>query len=217
MPTVIAEQKKFPTVDNTDGVLTEEFLEAASGAAEIVKSMGSQFSMTRDDMLGNITKVRTKFDTDREKFRQLKDLLQDEKDKKEDKNDKSGTVGALWLKRGLEYLCEVFWELITEHEASKQPGGKSDSGAVKVACSNAYKKTLTKHHNMATRMIVKGALMVSPYKETLMTNLAKGEKGKDDEVTDDLKAYEPPLRAFVIIAGKLFNDFGHKDDCIESH
>lgn len=44
-------------------------------------------------------KIRTKYETDKEKFRLMKDLLQDEKDKKEDKNDKSGTVGGLWLKR----------------------------------------------------------------------------------------------------------------------
>jgi len=40
-------------------------------------------------------------ETDKAKFRLLKDLLQDEKDKKEDKNDKSGTVGGLWLKRSV--------------------------------------------------------------------------------------------------------------------
>lgn len=55
----------------------------------------------------------------------------------------------------MEYLCEVFYALIKEHEASKQPGGTSDSGAVKAACKTAYEKTLTKYHNMATRMIVK--------------------------------------------------------------
>jgi len=63
--------------------------------------------------------------------------------------------------RGLEYFCEIFWELVQEHEASKQPGGKSDSGAVKAACKKAYEKTLTKHHNMATRMLVKVGSIVN--------------------------------------------------------
>lgn len=186
------------------------------GAVEIVGSMGSQFSMTKDDMLGNVKKVRTKYETDKEKFKKMKDLLQDEKDKKEDKNDKSGTVGGLWLKRGLEYLCELIWEVVKEHEESKKSGRKSDSGAVKTACKNAYEKTLTKYHNMASRMVVKGGLMLSPYKETLMTNLAQGTKDKDDEVVDEMKAYEAPLRAYLIVVGQLFNTFDFKDDCLEN-
>ena len=52
----------------------------------------------------------------------------------------------------------MFYELIKEHQASKQPGGKSDSGAVKAACKAAYEKTLTKYHNMASRMLVKVGL-----------------------------------------------------------
>ncbi|KAH3885085.1 glycolipid transfer protein A-like [Dreissena polymorpha] len=214
MPSIIGQQKLFPTISSIDEIVTEDFLEAAMGAVAIVGSMGSQFSMTRDDMLGNVKKVRTKYETDKKGLHLLKDLLQNEKANKEDKNDKSGTVGALWLKRGLEYLCEVFWELIQEHVASKQPGGKSDSGAVKAACKAAYEKTLTKYHNMASRMVVKGGLMLSPYKETLMTNLAHGEKDKDDEVIEDMKVYEKPLRAYVIVVCQLFQSFDYKDECL---
>jgi hypothetical protein len=36
MPYVIGDQKCFPSVDSTDNVLTEEFLEAARGAVQIV-------------------------------------------------------------------------------------------------------------------------------------------------------------------------------------
>lgn len=214
MPYVIGSQKAFPKVGSIDDVLTEDWLEAATGAVEIVGSMGSQFSMTKDDMVGNIKKIRNKYETDKEKFKKVKDLLQDEKDKKEDKNDKSGTVGGLWLKRGLEYLCEVFWELIIEHEDSKKPGGKSDSGAVNAACKKAYGKTLKKHHNIATKMVVQAALMLSPYKETLFTNLANGEKDKMDEVVDEMKAYEEPFRAYMILLGQLFLSFGFKDDSV---
>ncbi|XP_060594750.1 pleckstrin homology domain-containing family A member 8-like [Ruditapes philippinarum] len=65
----------------------------------IVASMGAQFSMTKDDMLGNIKKIEEKYVTNKEKYRKLKDVLQDEKDNNVDKKDKSATVGGLWLKR----------------------------------------------------------------------------------------------------------------------
>ncbi|XP_045171675.1 glycolipid transfer protein-like [Mercenaria mercenaria] len=216
MPYIVGTQTLFPQAENIDAIETSKWIEAAEGAVKIVHCMGGQFSMTETDMLGNIKKIRTRYETDTAAFESFKNLLQYEKDNKEDKKDSSGTVGGLWLKRGLEYLCEIFWELIQEHDACKKPGGKSDSGAVKSACKKAYEKTLTKYHNMAVRMVVKGGMMASPYKETLMANLANGEKGKEDEVVEEMKAYEASLRAFMIVVGQLFNTFDYKDDCLEN-
>ncbi|KAL4223788.1 hypothetical protein ACF0H5_017254 [Mactra antiquata] len=215
MPFKIGQQKLFPVVQSPDDILTEDLLDAATGATNIVGSMGSNFSMTKDDMLGNIKKIRTKYETDKEKFRKLKDLLQDEVDKKEHKNDKSANVGGLWLKRGLEYLCEVFWELIKEHENCKKSGGKGDSGAVKTACKNAYEKTLMEYHNFITKGLVKGGLMMTPYKKDFYDNLADGGKDKEDEIWEEMKAYEVPFRTFVITLGRLFHEFDKKDKILE--
>lgn len=211
MPYIIGQQKLFPTVSSPSDIKTEEWLEASDGAATIVGSMGAQFSMTQSDMKGNIKKVRTKYETDKAKFEKFETILKDEVDNKEDKQDKSATVGGLWLKRGQEYLCEVFWEIAKEHQETKKAGKKSDSSAIKTGCTAAYERTLKEYHNMATKLIVKGGLAMSPYKETLMTNLAGGEKDKDDEVVEEIEKYEAALREFVIMVCQLYHQFGYKD------
>ena len=49
----------------------------------------------------SLQKIRNKYETDKEKFKTLKAILEDELAQKTSKDDKSGTVGGLWLKRSV--------------------------------------------------------------------------------------------------------------------
>lgn len=37
------------------------------------------------------------------------------------------------------------------------------------------------------------------------------------QIIQEITPYEKALRAFIIVVGQLFQSFGYKDDCIESH
>ncbi|VDL91176.1 unnamed protein product [Schistocephalus solidus] len=67
-------------------------------------------------------------------------LLNNEKASGEDKKDPSGTIGVLWLQRGIEFLLEFF------HTFLANP--KSDTTSM---MQSAYERTLKRHHPWITQ------------------------------------------------------------------
>ena len=72
----------------------------------------------------------------------VEEMLIKEKELKVDKNDNSGTIGLLWLTRGIELIIAVMIELSESPDKSMQDIGRS-----------AYSRTLVKHHNAIMKKI----------------------------------------------------------------
>lgn len=213
MATCFGRKQLFPTIKDVTEILTAELLEAAIGMTEIVVLFGTNFKFLKDDMDGNIKKITAKFEKDKEKFKTMQALLQDELDQKTFKDDSSGTVGGLWLKRGLEYVCEFFLGLVKDYEESQKPGAKSDDN-VKKLLSAAYELTLTKHHGFASRLLMKGGMQFCPHKDKLMRDLAENKEGIQDQIIEELRVYENAMRLYVHQLGRLYQQFGYNDDLL---
>lgn len=87
----------FPQL--VDGkVPTERFLTASKTIADFIAHFGVAFKPVQTDILGNVEKVRKKYETNKEEFAYIQDLV--DADLREH-NGKMGMAseGLLWLKR----------------------------------------------------------------------------------------------------------------------
>ncbi|MCP9257198.1 Glycolipid transfer protein [Dirofilaria immitis] len=100
----------FPMIENGK-VPTEQFLRACQGIADFVGFLGTAFIPIKNDISGNVTKVRTKYESGKDKCKYIEDLVEDDLARN---NGKMGTAteGLLWLKRGLEFMLEFLSEMV---------------------------------------------------------------------------------------------------------
>lgn len=92
-----AKERLFPHLDDNK-IPTAQFISACQGIGEFVAFLGTAFIPVKNDVLGNVNKVRTKYETDPEKYVFLQDLVDADL---EEHGGKMGipTEGLLWLKR----------------------------------------------------------------------------------------------------------------------
>lgn len=74
--------------------------------------LGTAFIPIKNDITGNVSKVRTKYESGKNKCKYIEDLIEDDLAKN---NGKMGTAteGLLWLKRSGQFL----FRLIQEYES----------------------------------------------------------------------------------------------------
>ncbi|KAI6235753.1 Glycolipid transfer protein [Aphelenchoides besseyi] len=171
-----APERHFPTLQ--DGKIpTLQFLNACHGVGEFTAFLGTAFIPVKNDVLGNVEKVRKMYNTDPTEFAFLEDLiLADLKAH----NNKLGlaTEGLLWLKRGLEFMLEMLTGLVEMHRT----GNSSDS--LYTLLSSCYERTLKHHHGFVSRQLFKVVLAAAPSRKSLIRTVSYGKDGMED------KAYE---------------------------
>jgi len=95
---------------------TEPFLLASGDFLPILDKLGSKaFQPVKMDISGNISKIRTKYETDREKFTNLQAIILHEKSTNTTSVQNSATDAIMWLKRGLTFVKE-FLKNVTQGE-----------------------------------------------------------------------------------------------------
>ncbi|VDK85022.1 unnamed protein product, partial [Onchocerca ochengi] len=106
----------FPMIEN-DKVPTEQFLRACQGIADFVGFLGTAFIPIKNDISGNVTKVRTKYESEKGKCKYIEDLIEDDLAKN---NGKMGvaTEGLLWLKRSevrlKKHVLDCMYGIVTQ-------------------------------------------------------------------------------------------------------
>uniref|UniRef100_A0A914IFN8 Glycolipid transfer protein domain-containing protein n=1 Tax=Globodera rostochiensis TaxID=31243 RepID=A0A914IFN8_GLORO len=176
------QERMFPELDGTDKRLipTEQFLKACQGIAEFVGFLGLAFVPVKKDIVGNVHKVRTKFDTDRQRMEMLQDLVDI------DLAENGGKIGAateglLWLKRGLEFMLELLKALVRDYKNARMKGEDlSKTENLSGILSDAYERTLKRHHNFVSKQIFKVVLHAAPYRRTLLLAIAYGHGGLEE-------------------------------------
>ncbi|KAM3526918.1 hypothetical protein NHJ13051_003189 [Beauveria bassiana] len=171
-------------IDEANGraVGTSEFLEAAESLTTIFDALGSvAFSPVKNDMIGNIKKIRDRQLASPVEGANIQDLCRNElKTKKH-----TATEGLLWLVRGLEFTC-----LALTANTAKPDEELADSFRA------AYASTLKPHHSFLVKPIFSAAMGACPYRKDFYAKL--GDDGA--KVTADLKVY---LTALAKIVGIL--------------
>ncbi|VDK80143.1 unnamed protein product [Litomosoides sigmodontis] len=182
----------FPEIED-DKVPTEQFLRACQGIANFVGFLGTAFIPIKNDITGNVTKVRTKYESEKDKCKYIEDLVEDDLAKN---NGKMGTAteGLLWLKRGLEFMLEFLSEMVQVYQSSKE---KEKTDNLTSTINNAYKNTLKRHHGFISKQLFKVVTLAAPTRSAILKALAEGGEGVDDICVAHIATHLGNFRANV--------------------
>jgi hypothetical protein len=173
--------------DKDNAINTTEFLEAAEALTTIFDVLGGvAFSPVKNDMLGNIKKVRDRQLAAPAESETLQELVKNELATKKH----TATEGLLWLVRGLE-----FTQIGLSSNVAKESEELSDS------FRTAYASTLKPHHSFVVKPIFSAAMSATPYRKDFYSKL-----GDDSEkVTLEMRAYLMGLEKVVGILKGFIN------------
>ncbi|KAJ1539096.1 hypothetical protein HK405_013211, partial [Cladochytrium tenue] len=172
-------------VDNGNAIDIPSFLEACEGLLSVFDSLGSAFSIIKSDIQGNITKIRTKHQSDVSRFATLQSIVEGEMGDKADKK-KTATEGLLWLKRTLEFTAKGL-RLNKSNPAEE----------LSTSFTAAYGQTLAPFHGFLIRPIFSMAMKACPSRNDFYAKLGAGAPGFDDGFEDWLSGLESRVDILV--------------------
>lgn len=169
-----------------NAISTTEFLDAAESLTTMFDILGSvAFSPVKNDMLGNVKKIRDRQLAAPAESGTLQELVTNELKAKSHK----ATEGLLWLVRGLEFTC-----IALSQSVSKPTEELADS------FRHAYGLTLKPHHSFLVKPVFSAAMSACPYRKDFYVKLGADE-GK---VKTELQTYLAALDKIVgILKGFL--------------
>ncbi|ODQ60221.1 hypothetical protein WICANDRAFT_54012 [Wickerhamomyces anomalus NRRL Y-366-8] len=179
MSTFFDEQKKsFVDVPVTDGkISTAEFLDASESLIKLFDLLGSTaFTVVKNDLQGNVTKVRTRLLETPDKSATLQDLVLNEI---AEKKSKTATQGLLWLSRGLQFTAQAMSETVDNKDKE-----------LKKTFTDAYNKTLVKYHSFVVKPIFKLAMNACPYRKDFFEKLGQDQEKVLKQLIEWLEALE---------------------------
>ncbi|MCJ1395817.1 hypothetical protein MMC18_008703 [Xylographa bjoerkii] len=143
--------------DNGIAIPTTDFLEATESLCSLFDVMGSvAFTPVKNDMLGNVKKIRDRQLTSPAESSTLQSLVIDElKTKKH-----TATEGLLWLTRGLDFTAQAL-----RHNLSHP------TEELSVSFRHAYGNTLKPHHSFLIKPIFSAAMSATPYRKDFYAKL----------------------------------------------
>ncbi|KAI5923569.1 het-c [Camillea tinctor] len=164
--------------DKDNAIATTEFLEAAESLTTMFDVLGSvAFSPVKNDMLGNVKKIRDRQAAAPAESEYLQELCLNElKTKKH-----TATEGLLWLTRGLEFTCIALSQNLAQ-----------ESEELSASFRNAYGETLKPHHSILIKPVFSAAMSACPYRKDFYPKL-----GHEAKVPVELRTYLAALEKIV--------------------
>ncbi|MCJ1424657.1 hypothetical protein MMC29_002545 [Sticta canariensis] len=154
---------------NGNAVDTTAFLEAAESLTTLFDVLGSiAFNPVKNDMLGNIKKVRDRqlaTPSDSENLQAL--VVNELKTKKH-----TAAEGLLWLVRGLDFTAQAL-----RHNLS------NPSDELSASFRAAYTNTLKPHHSFLVKPVFSAAMSATPYRKDFYAKLS-ADKAKRQQALD---------------------------------
>ncbi|XP_021768955.1 LOW QUALITY PROTEIN: glycolipid transfer protein 1-like [Chenopodium quinoa] len=169
-------------VKSEDGeMLTRPFLDACKHILPVIDKFGAAMTLVKSDIGGNITRLENKYKSDPEKFKYLYSMVQVEVESKTAKGSSSCTNGLLWLTRAMDFLVELFRNLLEHPDWSMSQ-----------ACTDSYGKTLKKWHGWLASSSFSIAMKLAPDRNKFMEVLG-GDAVKCD-IEQFLTTFNPLLQ-----------------------
>lgn len=161
-------------VKSDDGeMLAKPFLEVCKLILPVLDKLGAAMAIVKSDIGGNITRLEEKYNSDPAKFNLLYSMVKVEVEAKTAKGSSSCTNGLLWLTRAMDFLTELFRDLL-EHP----------DWAMSQCCSDSYGKTLKKWHGWLASSSFTLAMKLAPDRNKFMDVL-----GSADDVKSDMEKF----------------------------
>ncbi|KIV83827.1 hypothetical protein PV11_05816 [Exophiala sideris] len=174
------------------GISTSEFLDASEATTTLFDVLGSvAFTPVKNDMLGNIKKVRERQLAAPEGSSTLQSLVKTELASKSHK----ATEGVLWLVRGLDFTAQALRADLTNNagvSANAQKPNKELSESFRAA----YKNTLAPHHGFMIKPIFSAAMSATPYRKDMYSRLV-GEGTNPETASQSLEKWVAALEQRV--------------------
>ncbi|GAA5830279.1 hypothetical protein JCM3766R1_002853 [Sporobolomyces carnicolor] len=162
-------KKSFADVPVTEeGVDTVQFLEATQGLIGIFDLLGSAaFSVVKNDMNGNVKKIRDRYEQNPAANSTLEKLVDGEKGEKK----KTATEGLLWLLRGLKFT-----------QTALQRSQANPAEELNTSFQSAYDVTLKQYHSFVVRPVFSLAMKACPYRADFYAKLGPPTSNVDQEL-----------------------------------
>ena len=142
------------------------------------------FKPVKNDMLGNIKKIRDRFLADPVAGATIQGLVKSEIASKKH----TATEGLLWLTRGLHFTALDLRENMTNSSQELADSFRS-----------AYTNTLKPHHSFVVKPIFSAAMSATPYRKDFYKKLGDDETKVQTELEKWLSGLEADL--------KILNEF----------
>ena len=130
---------------------TKPFLDVCKLILPVLDKFGAAMTLVKSDIGGNITRLESKYNSDPSKFEYLYNMVKVEVESKTAKGSSSCTNGLLWLTRAMDFLVELFRNLL-EHP----------DWTMSQACTDSYTKTLKKWHGWLASSSFTVAMKLAP-------------------------------------------------------
>ncbi|XP_074571725.1 glycolipid transfer protein 1-like [Curcuma longa] len=169
-------------VKSENGVmLTKPFLDVCKLILPVLDNFGAALAIVKSDIGGNITRLETKYNSDPSKFEHLYSMVQVEVDSKTAKSSSSCTNGLLWLTRAMDFLVELFRNLL-DHP----------NWTMTQACDDSYTKTLKKWHGWLASSSFSVAIKLAPDRKKFI-ELIGGSDNLNADMDQFCKTFSPLL------------------------
>lgn len=130
---------------------TKPFLDVCKLILPVLDKFGAAMTLVKSDIGGNISRLESKYNSDPSKFEYLYNMVKVEVESKTAKGSSSCTNGLLWLTRAMDFLVELFRNLL-EHP----------DWTMSQACTDSYTKTLKKWHGWLASSSFTVAMKLAP-------------------------------------------------------
>ncbi|KAJ7550884.1 hypothetical protein O6H91_07G123100 [Diphasiastrum complanatum] len=172
----------IPHVRSAEGeMLTKPFLDVCRLILPVIDKFGAAMAMVKSDVGGNITRLDARYESDPTGYLLLYDIVRKEVANGSPKNSQSCTNGLLWLTRAMDFLVELFRNLV-EHP---------DWTMTQVS-TEAYGVTLKKWHGWIASAAFTMAMKLTPERKKFMELLGDGNLTAD--INSFVSTFSPLLQ-----------------------
>ncbi|XVF62828.1 hypothetical protein PTKIN_Ptkin09bG0040000 [Pterospermum kingtungense] len=152
-------------------MLTKPFLDVCKLILPVIDKFGAAMALVKTDIGGNISRLEKKYESNPTKYNYLYNMVKEEVECKTAKGSSSCTNGLLWLTRAMDFLVELFRNLLTHPDWTMVE-----------ACTDSYGKTLKKYHGWLASSSFTVALKLAPDRKKFMDVIAgSGDVNADME------------------------------------
>ncbi|KAL5781676.1 hypothetical protein ACOSP7_006705 [Xanthoceras sorbifolium] len=138
-------------------MLTKPFLEVCKLILPVIDKFGASMALVKSDIGGNVTRLENKYLSNPTEFNHLYSMVKEEIAAKTTKASSSCTNGLLWLTRAMDFLVELFRNLVSHTDWTMSQ-----------ACTDSYNKTLKKWHGWLASSSFTVAMKLAPDRKKFM-------------------------------------------------
>ncbi|KAL3517715.1 hypothetical protein ACH5RR_020304 [Cinchona calisaya] len=138
-------------------MLTKPFLDLCKLILPVIDKFGAAMALVKSDIGGNITRLENKYLSDPAQFDHLYSMVRVGIQAKTTKASSSCANGLLWLTRAMDFLVELFRNLVQHPD-----------WPMSQACTDSYNKTLKKWHGWLASSSFKIAMKLAPHRKKFM-------------------------------------------------